>query len=111
VIEGTVVAKEKDVDDAHPVPNAAVVAVPEEKYRKQPDRFLVGATDQQGHFVIRGVAPGTYTLYSWPDVEDRVWRDPNFLRSQEANGVSVKMDEGSDRVVELKPSPVDAEWR
>jgi len=111
VIEGTVIAKEKDVDDAHPVPNAAVVAVPEEKYRKQPDRFLVGATDQQGHFVMRGVAPGTYTLYSWLDLEDSVWNDPNFLRSQEANGVSVKVDEGSDRVVELKPSPVDAEWR
>ena len=110
-VEGTVVEKEKDVDDAHPVANATVVAVPEEKYRKLPARFGTGSTDQHGRFTIRGVAPGSYTLYAWQDLEDGVWREPDFLKSQEANGTTVKVEESSHRTVELKLSPVGEEWR
>jgi hypothetical protein len=110
-IEGAVVEKEKDVDNAHPVANATVVAVPEEKYRKVPNRFATGQTDQHGRFTVRGLAPGSYTLYAWQDLEDGVWRDPDFLKSQEANGTSLKVEEGSHQTVELKLSPVVEEWR
>ena len=114
VIDGAVINKEaegKDIDNDHPVPNATVVAVPEEKYRKLPDRFGTGSTDQHGRFVIRGLAPGSYTLYAWQDVEEDIWRDPDFLKSQEANGAAVKVEEGSHQTIELKPSPVGEEWR
>jgi protocatechuate 3,4-dioxygenase beta subunit len=115
-VEGMVVEKEKDVDtdhvnNDHPVANAAVVAVPEEKYRKLPDRFVTGSTDQHGRFTIRGLAPGSYRLYAWQDMEDGVWRDPDFLKSQEANGTALKVEEGSRQKVELKISPVGEEWR
>lgn len=116
MIEGVVVEKETDVDtdsanNHHPVVNATVVAVPEEKYRKLPDRFPTGETDQHGRFTLRGVTPGSYTLYAWRDLEDGVYRDPNFLKSQEANGTAVRVEEGSDQKVELKLSSVDEEWR
>jgi protocatechuate 3,4-dioxygenase beta subunit len=110
-VEGDVVEKEKDVDTDHPVANATVVAVPEEKYRKLPDHFKTGSTDQQGRFTIRGLAPGSYTLYAWQDLEDSVWYDPDFLRSQEANGTALKVTEGSNQKVELKLSPITEEWR
>lgn len=110
-VEGVVVEKEKDVDNEHPVANATVVAVPEEKYRKLPDRFGTGSTDQQGRFTIRGLAPGSYTLYAWQDLEDGVWHDADFLKSQEANGTAVKVEEGSHQAVELKLSPADEQWR
>jgi hypothetical protein len=121
IVEGTVVDKEKDVDtnhasadqvnNDHPVANATVVAVPEEKYRKLPDRFGIGSTDQDGRFTIRGLAPGSYTLYAWQDLEESVYRDPEFLKSQEANGTEVKVEEGADQKVALKLSPVGEEWR
>jgi hypothetical protein len=110
-IEGVVAEREKDVDDAHPVANATVVAVPEEKYRRLADRFVTGATDQQGVFTIRGLHPGPYTLFAWQDVEDGVWRDPAFLKSQEANGTAVRVEEGSDQKVDMKLSAVSEEWR
>ena len=110
-IEGSVVEKEKDVDDAHPAANATVVAVPEEKYWKLPDRFVTGVTDQHGVFTIRGVPPGSYTLYAWQDAEDGLWRDPNFLKSQEANGTAIKLEENSDQKVDLKLSPISEEWQ
>jgi len=116
-VEGAVVdaavekAVEKDGNEVHPVADATVVAVPEEKYRKLPDRFGIGSTDQHGHFTIRGVAPGSYTIYVWQDLEDGVWRDADFLKSQEANGTAVKVEEGSHQTVELKLSPTSEEWK
>lgn len=111
VIDGAVIEKEKDVDNDHPVPNATVVAVPEAKFRKIPDRFVTGSTDQQGHFTLRGIPPGSYSLYAWQDLEDGLYRDPTFLKSQERNGTTVKIEEGSQQKIELKLSPVAEEWR
>jgi Carboxypeptidase regulatory-like domain len=116
-VEGSVVeaAVEKDVekdgDRVQPVPNATVVIVPEEKFRKFPDRFGIGSTDQHGRFTIRGVAPGGYTLYAWQDLEEGVYRDPDFLKSQEASGTAVRVQEGSHQQIELKVSPTGEEWK
>jgi hypothetical protein len=112
-IEGTVVEREgeKDASGEHPAPNATVEAVPEEKYRKLPDHFAIGATDQNGRFTIRGLAPGNYLLYAWQNVDESVYRDPDFLKSQEANGLAAKVEENSHQQVELKVSPAPAEWQ
>jgi hypothetical protein len=103
-LEGVVTDKDQ------PISNASVVAVPEEKYWKVRLHFGIGTTDQNGHFVIRGLAPGSYTVYAWQDLEEGTFYDAEFLKSQESNGTALKVEEGSRQKIELKASPVSEEW-
>jgi protocatechuate 3,4-dioxygenase beta subunit len=105
MLEGTV------LENDQPVANASVVAVPEAKYRKIHGRFGIGSTDQNGHFVIHGLVPGSYTVFAWQDVEDGVYYDAEFLKSQEGNGTALKVEEGSRLKIELEPAPVSEEWQ
>ncbi|MFY9673193.1 MAG: carboxypeptidase regulatory-like domain-containing protein [Terriglobales bacterium] len=114
IVEGIVTYRNRQGEDQQgtdaPVPNAEVVAVPEAKYRNIPERFGEGATDQFGRFTIRGLAPGSYTLFAWQDVGDDLYRDPDFLKSQEADGATAKIEEGSHQTLVLRLSPVGDNW-
>ena len=91
--------------------DATIVFVPEEKYRKIRARFASATSDQRGHFTVRGLAPGTYSAYAWQDVDDKLYYDASFLKSQEANATSVKVDARSQQSIELKLSAIGEEWR
>ena len=63
-----------------PVVGVWVVLVPDAKHRERHDLYRKEQTDQHGVFKIKQVAPGDYTLYSWDEVEDGAWEDPDFIR-------------------------------
>ena len=103
-MEGLVV-KEKD----EAVANAVVIAIPEPKYRKRRSYYQRGSTDQQGHFKLRGLRPGSYTLLAWESLEDEQYLDPEFLKKFEEQGTSVKVEKAGRQRVTLKvlPAPAD----
>ena len=105
VLEGAVLDQDK------PASNATVVAVPEEKYRKLHERYGVGSADQNGRFTIHGLAPGSYTVFAWHDTDEGLYYDPAFLKSQESNGMALKIEEGSRHKIELKLAPVSDDWQ
>lgn len=90
---------------AEPVANAVIVAVPEARFRNRPDRYRKAVADQSGHFSLRGLPPGDYTLFAWESVEGEAYYNPDFLRSYEDRGKAMHVREGDRVNVQLKAIP------
>jgi uncharacterized surface anchored protein len=74
------------VVDSHdqPVPGAVVVAVPASELRQNPGLYRQTVSDQNGQFVLHGLAPGDYDLYAWEDVPQGAYYDPDYLQNYAA---------------------------
>ena len=91
------------------IANAVVVAIPAPQFRKQSDRYVRTTTDQAGHFTMRGVRPGEYSLLAWEVLDGDDYLDPDFLKPLEAQATSVKIEKTGHQTVTLKviPAPAD----
>jgi hypothetical protein len=63
--------------------------------------YKQATTDQYGRFELRGIPPGGYKLFSWDQVENGAWQDPEFLTPFEEKGEQVKLQEGDQKTVNL----------
>jgi hypothetical protein len=91
------------VADADNLPAAGVwvVLVPDEPRRNQFRLYQARTTDQYGRFDLRGIAPGSYKLFSWEKVEQGEWGDPDFLKPFEEKGERITVQEGDSKSVNL----------
>ncbi len=96
-IEGAV----KNSDEL-PATGVWVALVPDEAHRSQASLYKSATTDQYGRFVLRGIAPGEYKLFSWDEVERGAWQDADFLQPFEAKGEKVRLELGAREMVQLK---------
>jgi hypothetical protein len=87
---------------------ATVVCVPSAEHRKRPDLYQQDTADQQGHFSLRGLNPGEYTVLAWEDLEDN-YRDPEFLKAYEGRGQGVRLDESERKSISVKVIPSSVE--
>ena len=87
--------------DGLPAAGVWVVLVPDNAQRNEFHLFKQRTTDQYGRFDIHGIAPGDYKLFSWEQVEQGAWEDPDFLKAFEAKGESVSLQEGDGKSVDL----------
>jgi protocatechuate 3,4-dioxygenase beta subunit/5-hydroxyisourate hydrolase-like protein (transthyretin family) len=100
-IEGT-------VTDDNDLPSAgAVVALVPEGKRDQFRLYKDTTTDQYGQFVLRGIAPGNYKIFSWREVESNAWEDPDFLAPFESKGTGITAEENGHVSITLKLIPTD----
>jgi len=88
-----------------PVADVVIVAVPEVRLRNRPDRYRKAVTDQSGHFALRGLPPGDYTLFAWESVDDEAYYNPEFLKSYEGAGKALHVSEGERTSVQLRTIP------
>jgi hypothetical protein len=85
--------------------NATIILVPEASKRDQFSLFKQTTADQNGAFTVKGLPPGEYTLFSWEEIEDGAWQDPEFLKKYEADGIKAKVAEGSSETAKVKMIP------
>jgi len=102
-ISGTVVDT-----NGQPVANATVVDVPAAEHGMRLDLFQQDTTDQTGHFSLRGLNPGKYTVLAFEELQDD-FRQPEFLKTYENRGEKVELDKGARKSVVLKLIPDDAQ--
>ena len=102
-IEGTVVDSK-----GKPVAHATVLDVPSAEHRKRTDLYQRDTTDELGHFSLRGLNPGKYTVLAFDELQSDV-RDPEFLKSYEGRGEHVQLDEGARTSIVVKLIPTDIE--
>lgn len=88
-----------------PVADAVIVAVPEARFRNRPDRYRKAVSDQSGHFSLRGLPPGDYTLFAWESVDGEPFYNSEFIRSYEDRGKAMRVREGNRMSVQLKAIP------
>ena len=88
--------------DGLPVAGARVVLIPEGNKRKLYLLYKDVVTDQNGKFILQGIAPGDYKVFAWQDVEYNEWEDFEFLKPFEGRGVEVHAEENGHSSVTLK---------
>lgn len=96
-LQGTVLNEEK-----LPVAGVWVVAVPEETKRSLHHLYKPVTTDQYGHYDLRGLTPGEYTIFSWDGIERGEWEDSDFLKATEAKGVVLDASDGDTKSTDLQ---------
>jgi uncharacterized surface anchored protein len=100
VVEGSVT---NDKDEA--IANAVVVAIPEAQYRKQQSRYQRVTTDQSGHFNMRGLRPGEYSLLAWEVLDGDDYLDPEYLKAYESHETVIHVGKGGHPTTSLKMIP------
>jgi hypothetical protein len=86
--------------DSHPAGGATVALIPDDS--KRPSRSRSAITDQNGHFKLSGVVPGSYSLYAWDQVEDEIWQSEEFIKKYDDRRQRVQLDVGGRQTPQLQ---------
>jgi Carboxypeptidase regulatory-like domain len=91
------------VSDADGLPAAGVrvALVPDLPRRSQHRLYKSQTTDQYGHFDLRGIAPGDYSIFGWDQAEDGAWEDSEFLKPFERQGQKLSLQEADQKSVNV----------
>jgi hypothetical protein len=87
--------------DNLPVTGVWVVLVPDAAHRDQSRLYQKTATDQYGHYLLRGISPGDYKIFCWDEVEVGAWEDPDFLRTFEDRGQKISVEYADAKTVDV----------
>ena len=87
-----------------PVAGVQVVLVPE-KNRDRTELFKAVTTDEGGRFLIAGITPGDYRLFSWESLESYGYFDPQVLKEAEPLAKLLHVAESSKQQLDVRIIP------
>src|SRR5262245_25603574 len=85
---------------------ATVVLVPPASRRQNRALYKTATTDASGRFTIRGVAPGSYKIFAWPNVPNGAYFNGRFLAKYEDRGRTLNIDPLSTVTAEITAIPL-----
>jgi hypothetical protein len=85
-------------DGGKPVAGALVVAVPESG---REDLVKAGQSGQDGRYIVRGLAPGEYTLYAFDDVPELSGADSDGMKAYRDKGQKITVEGNSQATAGL----------
>jgi hypothetical protein len=88
-----------------PQPNVRVALIPDATSRGQTSLYQTAPTDAAGRFHMDSVAPGSYKVFAWEDVEDRAWLNAEFMSTYEDRGRVVYISPDRKETVEVTVIP------
>lgn len=91
----------------NPAGGVTVTLTPIEDAFRRSDLFKTTSADEDGRFALQGLAPGTYRIHAWEDLEPGAHRDPEFLQRFEDDAEEIRLGEGERKTVELELIPAD----
>jgi hypothetical protein len=100
LLTGSVVSEKQK-----PLANATVVLIPDSERRRWPDSFVTARTELSGRFTMGRIPPGDYIAFSWEEVEDGAWSDPEFVKRYEERGKKVHVNEGQNSGINITAIP------
>jgi len=95
-VEGMVLGSEN-----LPAGGSIVALIPEARYRHLPHLYKLTTADSFGRFAIEAIAPGTYHVYAWDEIEPGSHADPEMLRVDEPRSVKIQVAERTTTSVEI----------
>jgi carboxypeptidase family protein len=93
----------------HAAGGVQVLLVPESRFRRRPDRYILGSTDAAGNFQLTPIPPGRYRAYAFEQIESGAqyafaYDSPSTSPFADRAPV-VNLIEGRATTVELKAIP------
>lgn len=89
--KGATISGSVQDDGQKPVTNGTIVLVPDN--RQLQSRYENASPDQNGQFTIKDIAPGSYKLFAFDNVEHGIWLDADWLKPYESKGESIEVKE------------------
>jgi len=90
---------------SNPVPDVAVICIPNSERRLRFDFYRKVRTDVRGHFRLEGITPGEYQLFAVDtDVDEDDLKDPEFVRPPDWTAQTIALKESDHKKIELKLS-------
>jgi hypothetical protein len=72
--------------------DAVVVLVPDAPLRSADVLYRSVISDVSGRYQLRGVAPGSYHLFAWTELEGAAYRNEQFLKEFEEKSRAVRIE-------------------
>jgi hypothetical protein len=86
-------------------PGAQFVLVPDLARRDRREQYRVEASGEDGQVTLRGIPPGSYTLFAWENLEPNAYLNSEYLQTYESLGTPVKITSGDNPPVSARLIP------